>query len=85
MGLPSDLIFQASKRVRTDPVKSLNAEAITYARERGWVNDWERDFYFKIMRKRILSEKQAIKKRQINEQFLVRMKQSTPGAPLHRL
>lgn len=77
MGLPSDLIFQAAKRIRADPAKSLNAEAIAYARERGWINDWESNFYFKIMRKRDLSDLQAAKKRQINEKFLTRMRQST--------
>ena len=77
MGLPSDLIFQASKRVRADSAKSLNAEAVSYAHARGWVSNWERDFYFSIMRKRVLSERQSKKKRQINESFLRRMNQST--------
>jgi len=80
MGLPSDLIFQAVKRIRADSTKSLNAQAITYARERGWINDWESDFYFRIMRKRVLSDKQAAKKRQINEKFSLQMKQSTPNS-----
>ena len=74
IGLPSDLIFQAVKRVRADTDKSLNAEAIDYAHGRGWMNDWERDFYMRLMRKRVLTEKQASKKRQINEKFLLRMK-----------
>lgn len=74
IGLPSDLIFQAVKRVRSDSSKSLNAEAIAYARERDWINDWEQEFYFRIMRKRSLSARQAAKKRQINEKFLLRMR-----------
>lgn len=83
IGLPSDLIFQAVKRVRSDSSKSLNAEAIAYARERDWINDWEQEFYFRIMRKRNLSEKQAAKKRQINEKFLLRMRlaRASPGIP----
>ena len=73
IGLPSDLIFQAAKRIRLDGSKSLNGEALSYARDRGWISEWERDFYFDIMRKRSLSLKQATKKRQINEKFLMRM------------
>ena len=82
IGLPSDLIFQAVKRVRSDSRKSLNAEAITYARERDWINDWEQEFYFRIMRMRKLSEKRAAKKREINEKFLLRMRQARPPAEI---
>lgn len=80
IGLPSDLIFQAAKRVRLDTSRSLNGEAIEYAREHGWINDWEQEFYFRIMRKRNLSEKQKAKKRQINERFLLRMRQARTQA-----
>lgn len=82
IGLPSDLIFQAVKRVRSDLSKSLNAEAIAYARDRDWINDWEQDFYFRIMRKRNLSEKQANKKRQINEKFVLRMRLTRSSAAI---
>lgn len=75
IGLPSDKIFQAVKRVRKDATKSLNTEAIDYAFKRGWINAWERDFYFDIMRKRKLTPKQAAKKAQINEKYLANMKQ----------
>lgn len=75
IGLPSDRIFQAVKRVRKDGTKSLNAEAIDYAFGRSWLNEWEKDFYFDIMRKRNLSPKQAAKKVQINEKYLLNMKQ----------
>jgi hypothetical protein len=83
IGLPSDLIFQAVKRVRSDSSKSLNAEAIAYARERDWINNWELEFYFRIMRKRNLSDKQIAKKRQINEKFLQRMRlaRASTGTP----
>lgn len=80
MGLPSDLIFQAAKRVRLDASRSLNGEAIEHARDSGWINDWEQEFYFGIMRKRSLSDKQAAKKRQINERFLLRMRQARAQA-----
>lgn len=59
--LPSDKIFQAIKRVRKDNEKSLNAEAIEHAHKKQWINDWEKDFYIDIMRKRNLSSKQLQK------------------------
>jgi len=70
MGLPSDPIFAAVKRVRKDGSKSLNAEAIDHAFGRGWINDWERGFSFATMRKRRLSEKQLNKRREINRKVL---------------
>ncbi|WP_017772789.1 hypothetical protein [Paraburkholderia kururiensis] len=73
IGLPSDKIFQAVKRVRKDPSKSLNGEAITHAFEKAWINEWERDFYLRIMRKRVLTSKQSEKKIQINEKIATRM------------
>ena len=69
IGLPSDKIFQAIKRVRKDNEKSLNAEAIEYAYSRGWINDWERNFYIDNMRKRNLTNKQLAKKIQINDKL----------------
>jgi hypothetical protein len=74
IGLPSDLIFQAGKRVSADSGKSLNAEAVGHAFDKGWINAWERDFYMKIMRKRVLTAKQRAKKEQINALFIAQMK-----------
>jgi len=74
IGLPSDKIFQAIKRVRKDNEKSLNAEAIEYAYSRGWINDWERNFYIDNMRKRNLTNKQLAKKIQINDKLARNMK-----------
>jgi hypothetical protein len=77
MGLPSDKIFTAVKRVRKDETKSLNAEAISHAFEKGWINDWEKTFYFNVMRKRNLSVKQSDTKAEINRKVLDRMKRKT--------
>jgi hypothetical protein len=74
IGLPSNLIFQAVKRVRADATKSLNGESLAHALEKGWINQWEYDFYVRIMLKRNLTSKQAEKKKQINEKFMIRMK-----------
>lgn len=74
MGLPSDKIFTAVKRVRKDNEKSLNAEAIQYAFEKNWINDWEKSFYLDIMRKQNLSTKQLATKIKINEKLARNMK-----------
>ena len=74
IGLPSDKIFQAIKRVRKDNEKSLNAEAIDHAHKKQWINDWEKDFYINIMRKRKLTMKQLQKKIQINEKLAKNMR-----------
>src|ERR1051326_1760272 len=40
IGLPSDKLFQAVKRIRKDLENSLNADAIQHAHEKGWINQW---------------------------------------------
>lgn len=70
MGIPSDLVFQAVRRVSKDPAKALNSEAIKHAHGRGWITDWERDFCLNTMRKRNLSGKQASKREQINRKVM---------------
>jgi len=70
MGLPSEKIFQAVKRVRKDSEKSLNRETIELACSKDWINDWEYEFYIDTLRKRRLTEKQTLKRKQINEKIL---------------
>jgi len=74
MGLPSDKIFKAVKRVRENIEKSLNIETLVHAWNEGWIFDWEYDFYNNIMLKRALSKKQAERKKQINDKILFNMK-----------
>lgn len=52
MGLRSDKIFDAIRRVSNDHSKGLNAETIDHAHSQMWINDWERKSYFDTMRKR---------------------------------
>jgi len=73
IGLPSDKIFQAVKRVRKDSTKSLNAKAISHTHDKSWLNSWEADFYFDIMRKQNLTQKQTAKKVEINEKIAQQM------------
>lgn len=74
IGLPSDLIFQSVKRVRKDNQKPLNADAIKYAYERGWINEWEYTFSIDTMRKRLLSDKQIKTRIKVNEKMLSNMR-----------
>lgn len=83
IGLPSNLIFQAIKRVRADSTKSLNGDSLAHGLEKGWINQWEFDFYLRIMSKRNLTSKQAAKKKQINEKFMTGMKSTAPAKPTH--
>jgi hypothetical protein len=71
--LPSDLIFQAVKRIQEDIDRAINAETIDHAHEKGWINDWERKFYMDTWRKRKLSGAQQTKRRQINTKVLARI------------
>jgi hypothetical protein len=77
IGLPSDLIFQAVKRVRKDNQKSLNAEAIQHAHDKGWINDWEYNFSIDTMRKRALTGKQLQTRMKVNEKMLANMKRNS--------
>lgn len=68
LGLPSDKIFRAIKRVSTNNEKSLNEDAIKYAFQKGWINEWEKNFYYNICKKKntTLTRKQLEKKKEIN-------------------
>ncbi len=72
--LPSDKIFQAIKRIRKDASKSLSPEAVQHAFDRKWITEWEKTFYFDIMRKRNLTERQRAKKREINALVLQKVR-----------
>ncbi|NLQ24258.1 hypothetical protein HGO26_15410 [Shewanella sp. S-1] len=76
IGLPSDLIFQAVKRVRKDNQKSLNAEAIRHAYEKSWINEWEYNFSIDTMRMRSLTSKQLQTRIKVNEKMLANMKKN---------
>ena len=70
MGLGSDKIFQALKRIQRDEEGALNTEAIEYALRRKWINDWEQRFYFDTWRKRVLSGRQLEIRVEINRKVL---------------
>jgi len=66
LGLPSNMIFNAIRRVAEDHTRALNAETISLAHQRGWITDWERTFYLETFRKRSLSQPQLTKRVEIN-------------------
>lgn len=79
IGLPSNNVFQAIKRVRKNISKSFNKEAVELAFHKNLINDWERAVYINIMRKRTLSEKQEKVKKEVNQKIL-RFFQRTVGS-----
>jgi len=70
LGLRSDLIFTALKRIRAEIDKSLNADAIAYFKEKGVLSDWEYGFLENTHRKRVLTTAQADTRRRINRKVL---------------
>lgn len=74
LGLPSDLIFSAIKRISKDNSKSLNTESIEYMNKRGWLTAWEYDFYRDIKNRRSLNDNQIEKKIEINQKLLRKSK-----------
>lgn len=76
IGLPSDKIFQAVKRIRADDEKSLNIEAIQHAFDKGWINKWEHDFSIDNIAKRKLSDKQLQTRKKVNQKMLFNMKRA---------
>lgn len=70
LGIRSDLIFTAIKRIRKDITKALNADAIVFFKRRGVINQWEYEFSQDTMRKRDLSDRQMQTRRKINEKVL---------------
>ena len=72
MKLPSDKMFAAIKRVNDDATKAFNVELIEHAFDKGWINQWEKDFYLNTWRKRKLSDRQREKRLQVNQKILAK-------------
>lgn len=73
IGLPSDKIFQAIKRIKRDVGRAINAETIDHFYSKGILTRWEYNFSFNTLRKRILSPKQLESRIKINNKILQRM------------
>lgn len=71
IGLDSEQLFASVRRVKANPdCASLNREAISWAHENCFINDWEKSFYLDTWRKRKLSSRQADKRAVINRKVL---------------
>lgn len=66
----SDKIFRAIAKIKKDSEKSVNAETLKMASDKGIINGTEYKFYMDIMRRRILSEKQKNWKQVINKKII---------------
>jgi hypothetical protein len=70
LGIRSDLIFEGVKRIRKDPNKALNEDAIVFFHNAKVINDWEYDFLQNTRRKRSLTVAQANKRLSINRRII---------------
>jgi hypothetical protein len=66
LGLFSEKLFSALRRVARNPEAALNAETIHHAYARGWITPWEKSFYLDTWEKRRLSARQRAKRVEIN-------------------
>lgn len=70
IGLSSDKLFAAIKRVKANIEMPFNAEVIEYAFKKGYMDEKERIFYIETWRKRTLSPKQIGWRASINRRVL---------------
>jgi hypothetical protein len=73
MGIRTDRLFGAFRRVMENAEAALTAEAVAYAYGRGWLTDWERAFCRDTCRRRRLSPRQMTKRVEINRLMLSRV------------
>jgi len=55
LGIPSAVLFRGFKRISADPKKAPSIHVISYAHDREWIDDEERRFLERTLRKRNLS------------------------------
>jgi hypothetical protein len=72
IGLPSERLFAALRRIIADIGAALNAEAIEHAYREGWLTSWEATFYRDTKGRCKLSTRQRAIRVQINQKVLAR-------------
>lgn len=70
LGIRSDLIFAALKRIKSDLSRSLNADAIVFFHQARAINNWEYQFLQDTKDKRNLSPAQLGKRRDLNQRII---------------
>jgi|SRR3989344_3203392 len=71
LGLGTNKLFNSLKRIRDDIDKSVSKALIDLSFDKQIINEWEKDFYESILKKRKLSTKQREKKEGINKKLLI--------------
>lgn len=70
LGIRSDLIFAAVKRIRRDNEKGIPPTAATFFYQLKVINDWEYGFLQDTGQKRVLTDRQLATRIKINTQIL---------------
>jgi hypothetical protein len=70
LGIRSDRLFSAVRRIQKDITKSLNEDAIAFFHQCGVINSWEYEFLQNTQKKRGLTVKQMNVRQGINRQVL---------------
>ena len=70
IGVNSNKLLSAIKKVKKDHRNSFNVDCIELALKKVLINQWEYNFYISIWRKKILTKKQWDRKVIINEKIL---------------
>jgi hypothetical protein len=77
MGIPTDQLFTSLKRIAQNRELALHVRMVYYAKNNGWLNDWEVQFYCNTLKmtRRQLSEKQLALRIRINELVLRKVRE----------
>jgi len=70
MGIRSDLIFSALKRIRKDVTKALSEDAIAFFHQANLINQWEYGFLQNTKKKRNLSAAQMKTRIGLNQRII---------------
>ena len=66
----TDAVFASIKRVHDNDTKSLHVDMVDHAESHGAIAPWAADLYKKLLRKRVLSTKQAQFRQRMNTRIL---------------
>jgi hypothetical protein len=72
LGIDTQGIFPSIRKVRKNAGASFNEGAIRLAHQLGIISEKDRDFYWDIWRKRVLSDRQLKWKNDINKKMMAR-------------
>lgn len=68
--IPSNLIIQCIKRILKNLTSNMNSETLEFANFKGWLTEWEYNFYLDISLQRNLTDKQLNRKLEINNKVI---------------